>query len=202
MALHVWETELQYCQGVFYLDNEAAKGALIAGATPSDNGSWLVRSFTVREMQCQLKVWFARVPTSSNVADKPSRLDVSELTAEGVSRVTIEWEQLLELIRKFRSVDWGEGERDWTSPTAPVKKESVPIWSMSFYMLHRRFQLLHVFYFSENFCREKFLAKNVNVRNKFLKTAWRTNLTNVARAYNFINIFMVCVVWYVYDIHG
>ena len=99
--------ELQYCQGVFYLDNEAAKGALIAGATPSGNGSWLVRSFTVREMQCQLKVWFARVPTSSNVADKPSRLDVSELTAEGVSR-----EQLLELIRKFRSVDWGEGERD------------------------------------------------------------------------------------------
>ena len=112
VALHVWEKELQYCQGVFYLDNEAAKGALIAGATPSGNGSWLVRSFTVREMQCQLKVWFARVPTSSNVADKPSRLDVSELTAEGVSRVTIEWEQLLELIRKFRSVDWGEGERD------------------------------------------------------------------------------------------
>ena len=112
VALHVWETELQYCQEVFYLDNEAAKGALIAGATPSDNGSWLVRSFTVREMLCQLKVWFARVPTSSNVADKPSRLDVSELTAEGVSRATIKWEQLLELIRKFRSVDWGEGERD------------------------------------------------------------------------------------------
>jgi hypothetical protein len=39
-------------------------------------------------MQSQLKVWFARVPTSSNVADKPSRLDVAELTAEGVNRVT------------------------------------------------------------------------------------------------------------------
>ena len=109
VALHVWDAELKYCQGVFYLDNEAAKGALIAGSTPGSNGSWLVRSFTVREMQCQLKVWFARVPTSSNVADKPSRLDVSELTAEGVSRVTIKWEQLLEQIRKFRSVDWGEG---------------------------------------------------------------------------------------------
>ena len=109
VALHVWDAELKYCQGVFSLDNEAAKGALIAGSTPSSNGSWLVRSFTIREMQCQLKVWFARVPTSSNVADKPSRLDVSELTAEGVSRVTIKWEQLLEQIRKFRSVDWGEG---------------------------------------------------------------------------------------------
>ena len=32
---------------------------------------------------------FARVPSSTTVADRPSRLDVSELTAEGVSRVTV-----------------------------------------------------------------------------------------------------------------
>ena len=42
----------------------------------------------------------------------------------------------------------------------------------------------------------------VNVRNKFLKEAWWTNLTNVSRVYNFINILIVCVVWYVYGIHG
>ena len=68
---------------MFYLDNEAARGALISGATPSESGGWLIRTFTVHEMHGQLKVWFARVPTSSNVADKPSRLDVTELTAEG-----------------------------------------------------------------------------------------------------------------------
>ena len=45
-----------------------------------------------------MKVWFARVPTSSNVADKPSRLDVTELDAEGASRVSVNWERLLEQI--------------------------------------------------------------------------------------------------------
>ena len=89
--------------------NEAARGSLIAGSTPSDTGSWLVRTFTVREMKCQLKVWFARVPTSSNVADRPSRLDVAELDAEGVRRVTVNWVKLLEQIQKYRSDEWGNG---------------------------------------------------------------------------------------------
>ena len=107
VALHAWETSLSYCQCVFFLDNEAARGSLIAGSTPSENGSWLVRTFTIREMRCQLKVWFARVPTSSNVADKPSRLDVTELDAEGASRVTVNWTTLLEQLQKYRSDDWG-----------------------------------------------------------------------------------------------
>ena len=109
VALHAWEDSLRYCQCVFFLDNEAARGSLIAGSTPSENGAWLVRTFTVREMGCQLKVWFARVPTSSNVADRPSRLDVAELDAEGVRRVTVNWVKLLEQIQKYRSDEWGNG---------------------------------------------------------------------------------------------
>ena len=109
VALFAWETSLQHCQCVFFLDNEAARGSLIAGATPSETGSWLVRTFTVHEMRCQLKVWFARVPTSSNLADKPSRLDVTELVAEGASRVTVNWDKLLEQIQKYRSDEWGDG---------------------------------------------------------------------------------------------
>ena len=109
IALCVWEKFLRNCQSVFYLDNEAARGALISGATPSESGGWLVRTFTVHEMHGQLKVWFARVPTSSNVADKPSRLDVTELVAEGVDRVNIEWDHLWEQIQKYRSDKWGDG---------------------------------------------------------------------------------------------
>lgn len=109
IALCVWEKFLRNCQSVFYLDNEAARGALISGATPSESGSWLVRTFTVHEMHGQLKVWFARVPTSSNVADKPSRLDVTELNAEGVDRVIIDWNNLWEQIQKYRSDKWGDG---------------------------------------------------------------------------------------------
>ena len=35
IALCVWEKFLRNCQSVFYLANEAARGALISGATPS-----------------------------------------------------------------------------------------------------------------------------------------------------------------------
>ena len=93
---------------MFYLDNEAARGSLIAGATPSSTGSLLVREFVCIEMRGQVKVWFARVPTSSNVADKPSRLEVTELVTEGVSRVTCQCSALLEQVRRNRSEKWGE----------------------------------------------------------------------------------------------
>ena len=108
-ALYVWEATLKHCQSVFYLDNEAARGALISGSTQSVSGSWLVRTFTVNEMHGQLKVWFARVPTSSNIADKPSRLDVTELIAEGINRVDIKWTDLLEQCQKYKSDKWGDG---------------------------------------------------------------------------------------------
>ena len=60
-------------------------------------------------MRCQLKVWFARVSIGNNVADKPRRLDVTELVAEGASRVTVNWDKLLEQIQKYRSDEWGDG---------------------------------------------------------------------------------------------
>ena len=109
VALCVWEKTLKHCQSVFYLDNEAARGALISGSTQSVSGSWLVRTFTVHEMHGQLKVWFARVPTSSNIADKPSRLDVTELVAEGINRVDIKWTDLLEQCQQYKSDKWGDG---------------------------------------------------------------------------------------------
>ena len=108
VALNVWEPKLRYCQCVFYLDNAAARGSLIAGATPSSTGSSLVSEFVRIEMRGQIKVWFARVPTSSNVADKPSRLEVTELVTEGVSRVACQCSTLLEQVRRNRSDKWGE----------------------------------------------------------------------------------------------
>ena len=42
---------------MFYLDNEAAREVLLDSATPIESGGWLVRTFTVHEMQGQLRVW-------------------------------------------------------------------------------------------------------------------------------------------------
>ena len=72
VSLVHWEGHPSNSQCVFYLDNEAGTGALIRGATEAGHGAQLVHSFVVAEMRCQVKVWFARVPTSSNIADGPS----------------------------------------------------------------------------------------------------------------------------------
>ena len=92
ISLVEWEGYLSNTQCVFYLDNEAAKGALVRGATEGGSGAKLVHAFVVAEMQCQVKVWFSRVPTSSNLADGPSRMSFDELV--NVRRHRINWEHL------------------------------------------------------------------------------------------------------------
>ena len=90
-AVLLWAKYVQNSQCVFYLDNEAAKGALIHGATSTEKGMRIIEKFVLEEMRCQIKVWFARVPTSSNIADKPSRLETGELDSLGVHRRLVDW---------------------------------------------------------------------------------------------------------------
>ena len=71
-----------------FLDNEATQGSLNAGSTPMET-ALAVRTFAISWVPCQLKAWFMKVPTSSNVTDRPSMLDVAELDVEGASRVTV-----------------------------------------------------------------------------------------------------------------
>ena len=86
IALVEWEGHLSGVQCVFYLDNEAAKASLVNGASMQDNGAEIIQAFVYSEMRIQVKVWFARVPTSSNISDGPGRFDVSEM--EKTSRST------------------------------------------------------------------------------------------------------------------
>lgn len=90
-----------------FLDNEAARGSLINGSSSQTQGAHLVRAFVWTEMKIQVKVWFARVPTSSNVADDPSRMQVQELERRNIRRRKIHWKTLLAKLRKEGSVTWG-----------------------------------------------------------------------------------------------
>ena len=72
------------------IDNDAAKASMIAGRAATSVGSQLVNSFVTKEIGLQIKPWFARVPTSSNIADDPSRLSEDAVVALGsVKRVVV-----------------------------------------------------------------------------------------------------------------
>eukprot|EP00438_Fugacium_kawagutii_P007232 Skav218021 [mRNA] locus=scaffold2344:305636:306694:- [translate_table: standard] len=93
-AIMLWGDRMSGCHVVFYTDNEAARGALIKGSSDSKWGQFLLEEFVNLEMRRQLKVWFARVPTSSNPADKPSRFVINELIGKGAQQTTISFQEL------------------------------------------------------------------------------------------------------------
>ena len=106
-AMKEWGRLMRHSQCVYYLDNEAARGALTNGATSTEYGRRMVQGFVIDEMEHQIKTWYARVPTSSNLADKPSRLETGDLDALGVSRVAIDWQTVNTLLDSTGSDGWG-----------------------------------------------------------------------------------------------
>ncbi|CAJ1408832.1 unnamed protein product [Effrenium voratum] len=60
---------------IFWIDNESARFSLIKGVSPSLTMQCLVREFYLMDVEHPAFSWFERVPSSSNVADAPSRRD-------------------------------------------------------------------------------------------------------------------------------
>ena len=99
-SIFAWSSYLASKQCVFYLDNEAAQGALVKGSSETSYAASMLRLFTELEMKLQIKTWIARVPTSSNPADKPSRGDFSEMEQRQVTPVQILWKEVWEKCRR------------------------------------------------------------------------------------------------------
>ena len=108
-----WSAYLSSKQCVFYLDNEAAQGALVKGSSETSYAASMLRLFTEFEMNLQIKTWIARVPTSSNPADKPSRGDLSEMEQRHVIPVQILWKEVWDQVSERLIVNpIGVGGRD------------------------------------------------------------------------------------------
>jgi hypothetical protein len=79
LARHCWSKILDSRRALFFLDNDAARLALIKARSPSVASNLLVRSFLLRDVRAPSWPWFGRVPSPSNIADGPSRLDYSSM---------------------------------------------------------------------------------------------------------------------------
>ena len=56
-----------------FVDNDAARFALIKGSSPTTDSAWLTSQFWEEEASVGAFSWFERVPSPSNPADGPSR---------------------------------------------------------------------------------------------------------------------------------
>lgn len=76
-------------RSIWWVDNDAARYGLIKGLSPSLVMQCLIREFYVMDIAFPTFSWVERVPSSSNIADPPSRQD--PLTVCGILGIS-EWE--------------------------------------------------------------------------------------------------------------
>ena len=94
VAILVWQSALKSRQVVFYLDNDAARYTLIKAHSVTSFGKRIVAPFVSLELSLQLKAWYARVPSASNIADDPSRRRFDLLESMGASRSELIWSEI------------------------------------------------------------------------------------------------------------
>ena len=94
VASRAWGKRLASFQVCWYLDNEAARSACIKAYGATLIADRLVNAFIRDETDHQIKSWFGRVPSLSNIADAPSRCEDSFLRGHGVQKVNIDWHGL------------------------------------------------------------------------------------------------------------
>ena len=66
---------------IYWVDNDAARDSLIRGYSPSISSLSVIYQFYEMERHTPSFMWFARVPSASNIADDPSRGRVLETAA-------------------------------------------------------------------------------------------------------------------------
>ena len=89
-----WRKHLANSPTVFYSDNDAARAGLTKALGATQQAEAIVHhvtSITSIESEICNKPWYGRVPTASNIADDPSRLDCSYLDNLGCQRCEVDW---------------------------------------------------------------------------------------------------------------
>ena len=89
LAVDLWKDVLANRDVLFFIDNEAARLGLVAGSSPVESSRDLISQTWRGLMQIGACGWFARVPTSGNLADDPSRDDFELPTKLGFVKVQV-----------------------------------------------------------------------------------------------------------------
>eukprot|EP00435_Cladocopium_sp_Y103_P041947 s405_g11.t1 len=86
VCLVLWKKFLRHRPCVAYIDNNSTRDVAISGAARTSPGAQLVAKLLANEDACGAVMWFARVPSASNIADAPSRQSSEGISAKLVSK--------------------------------------------------------------------------------------------------------------------
>ena len=89
MACVVFGEDIRGRAVMFHIDNSAAQSALINAGSSNQFSSAIVYTYLELEQHLQLRPWFARVGTYSNIADGPSRGDYILVKSLGADVTTV-----------------------------------------------------------------------------------------------------------------
>jgi len=79
VAKQTWKEELRGKRAIFFIDNESARIALVRAYSPVLASLRILMACLKSDQDLESKSWYARVPTFSNIADGPSRLEYTQL---------------------------------------------------------------------------------------------------------------------------
>ena len=105
-ALRCWSKWFRDSQVVLYTDNDGVRDCLIACQTDSTNGHQILDACLRAEFELRGNFWFARVPTDSNIADWPSRNELSFFTDAGCDRAVFDPQRYFDAMVAYN--DMGE----------------------------------------------------------------------------------------------
>jgi hypothetical protein len=86
----IWAERLRNRLVINYIDNDAARFAMIKGSSPTKDSAWLAGATWDQEAKVGAFSWFERVPSPSNPSDGPSRGKAPVLEALGITAVKVE----------------------------------------------------------------------------------------------------------------
>ena len=78
VSLGLWGSVLSASHVTLWIDNDAARHSIISAQAYPRSNMLIVQSCLVSEVDYNLRIWIARVPSISNPADAPSRGEIPE----------------------------------------------------------------------------------------------------------------------------
>ena len=87
MAKATWRDLLRYRQVIWFVDNEAARAAMVRSYSPLLDSMEMIRNCAYEDVRAQSLNWYARVPSCSNLSDAASRLEFECYGPMGFTKV-------------------------------------------------------------------------------------------------------------------